>query len=66
MSTVKSTFDFSSTKNLEIEQKRAKAIYPIHNTHGRRFCESCRTLKPKNGKPHVKGWKCDDCERGED
>lgn len=26
-----------------------------------RFCAECRTYKPKNKRPHVKGWKCTDC-----
>jgi hypothetical protein len=28
---------------------------------GSRFCEGCRTRKPANDRPHVKGWRCDDC-----
>lgn len=26
-----------------------------------RFCDTCRTYKPKNKRPHVKGWKCTEC-----
>ena len=26
-----------------------------------RFCETCRTYKPKNKMPHVAGWTCTDC-----
>lgn len=28
---------------------------------GYRYCETCRTYKPKDKRPAVKGWKCKDC-----
>jgi hypothetical protein len=29
---------------------------------GKRFCETCQTLKPKDSTPAKKGWKCKDCK----
>lgn len=62
MSTVKSHYDFNSGQNFDHE--RNKPSYDVMNPgyRGKRFCESCRTMKPKNGKPHVKGWICNDCQ----
>jgi len=30
-----------------------------------RYCEHCKQIKLSNGKPHVKGWKCSDCQQKE-
>lgn len=27
-----------------------------------RFCSSCNSMKPRNKRPMVKGWKCNDCQ----
>lgn len=30
---------------------------------GKRFCETCKSLKPKTPEPAIKGWKCTDCRK---
>jgi hypothetical protein len=46
-----------------IEMVRANATSNgVFIAFGRRFCETCQTLKPKDSTPAKKGWKCNDCK----
>ena len=41
---------------------RKEHIVLTHRTPNKgRYCEHCKTIKPVNDKPHVKGWCCTDC-----
>ena len=33
----------------------------VYQKFGYRFCETCKTSKPRGNRPAIKGWKCDDC-----
>lgn len=57
-------YDPYSPNNIErMRQTTFSGMHKQRNeTHdGLRFCECCSKRKPKNNRPHVKGWKCDDC-----
>ena len=45
------------------QQKTAHAQPGIKLNFGKRYCESCKSLKPKDSKKAVKGWKCSDCKK---
>lgn len=45
---------------IDIEKKRSFSL-GVPGTYGKRFCDACRTLKPKGERKAVKGWKCDAC-----
>lgn len=44
---------------MTIETKSKTGWYGYRYTT--RYCETCKTVKPRNTQPVKKGWKCDDC-----
>lgn len=40
--------------------KKDNGLGPFFS-HGKRYCECCKQMKPKPRGNTVKGWKCEDC-----
>jgi hypothetical protein len=47
----------------EVRDRKIDMVLSKDSRQGLRYCETCHSLKPKNNRPLIKGWKCTYCAK---